>query len=205
MGMSGPDLLAVDDESIALKVGAGLDRGEVGTGTRLRHTFAPDFLRLQNLVEVARLLFRGAPLHQGGTGHDDAEHVDSHRKVKPCQFLAEDHLLDKGCAAPAILFGPAYSRPSAFIKFPMPGLAPLPQQVVGELLLLLAAECRRLIGFQPGPDLFAKGFLFGRIAEVHEGAPWSNRRLAADRRLISDTNRHRKEARRVTGETPKRA
>ena len=53
----------------------------------------------------------------------------------------------------------------------MPGLAALPQQIVGEVFLFLAAQRRRLIGLKPGPDLAAKSFLLGSIAEVHRGAP----------------------------------
>ena len=44
VGVAGPDLLAVDDPLVAVALGPGGERGQVGAGTRLAEELAPDLL-----------------------------------------------------------------------------------------------------------------------------------------------------------------
>ena len=48
MGVSGPDLLSIYYKVIALQLSASLNRGQVGTGARLGHALAPDFVGAQD-------------------------------------------------------------------------------------------------------------------------------------------------------------
>src|SRR5260370_9468949 len=53
----GPDFLAVDDELVALELGAGAGGGEVRTGVRFREALAPDLFAAQNLRQEELFLF----------------------------------------------------------------------------------------------------------------------------------------------------
>src|SRR5579863_4081232 len=95
MSDGGPNLLPVDDERIAVEHRAALQGGKIGTSSRLRHAFAPDLIAGKNRLEVAFLLFVGAPLHDRRAGHNHAKNIASHGKAKASELLLKDHLLDE--------------------------------------------------------------------------------------------------------------
>ena len=60
VGKAGPDLLAVDDEMVAVEHGLGFERSQVAAGVGLGKTLAPDFVARKDAGQVALLLRLGA-------------------------------------------------------------------------------------------------------------------------------------------------
>ena len=60
IGVGGPDLLAVDDEIVAVALGPGLQRGEIGSGVRLGIALAPADQPGGDLRQMLLLLRLGA-------------------------------------------------------------------------------------------------------------------------------------------------
>ena len=60
VGAGGPDLLAVDDEVVAVLLGAGLERGEVGSGVGLGEALTPAALAAGDAADMLALLGLGA-------------------------------------------------------------------------------------------------------------------------------------------------
>ncbi|MNE79969.1 hypothetical protein D3C80_1765000 [compost metagenome] len=73
LAQGGPGLLAVDHVVITLAHGAGLEAGQVRTGTGLGITLAPPVFTAENARQVVRLLRRAAKLDNHRRDHVDAE------------------------------------------------------------------------------------------------------------------------------------
>ena len=111
VGAGGPDLLAVDDELVAVDLGAGLEGGEVGAGVGLGEALAPDVLRGGDAGKVALLLLLGAVDDERG-----AELVGlsvEHGGAPVGELFLENGLLDEGLAEAAVLLGPRDADPAA--------------------------------------------------------------------------------------------
>ena len=161
----GPDFRAVDQELIALVLGAGLQRCEVGTGAGLRVSLAPSNLAAGDFRQMLALLFFVAVFQQRGSEHPDAEAVERRAAVERAHFLTQNFCLVAREAAAAVLarpFGhcPPLRRhpfePLALrvgLKFPMPSA---PASVF--FGLQWATHLGRAICFEPRARLFTKIF-----------------------------------------------
>ena len=76
VGIAGPDLLAVDDEIVAVIDGRGGEAGEVGAGVGLRIALAPADFAARDLRQMRLLLFLGAIFQQRRPEHRDAEGIE---------------------------------------------------------------------------------------------------------------------------------
>src|SRR3546814_9210650 len=89
MRVGGPDLLPVDDPFIADQLGAGAERGKVGTGIGFREALGPDDVPAQSRGDEARLLFLGSPFEK--SGDDQLVSGDAaRRRARLGRFLAQD-------------------------------------------------------------------------------------------------------------------
>src|SRR5581483_4225339 len=111
LGVARPDLLAVDDEVVAVGHGAGLQAGEVGAGARLGEALAPEHVGACDRRQEALLLLLVAVHHDAGADHVDPLPAAAGRAVIGA-LLAEDHLADVAGAGAAVLFGPGHRQPA---------------------------------------------------------------------------------------------
>jgi hypothetical protein len=160
----GPDLLAVDDEVVAVLDPARLQRGQVRPGIGLRIALAPGQLAAQRRGDVLLLLFFGAQLHQGGHEHRDALVADAHVDAGAAEFVDDQVLLHhvRRRAVAAVL--PRHGAPGIAVlqQQPLPGQ----QGRSGPL----AGYCRRravaVLG-EEGAQAVAKDLVFGSQAQIH--------------------------------------
>ena len=169
VGARGPDLLPVDDEVVPVADGAGLQRGQVGSRSRLAVALGPGHLGGRDGGQELALLVLAAVQHQAGAHHADALHV--HGRARQRRLLAVDHLLDVARAAAAVLLRPGHRQPA----------------VLGHALLEGAGRGLRLVGRgplgrrRPLPrdelaHLPAEGLIFCAEAEIHLRLHAPNRR-----------------------------
>src|SRR4051794_17522377 len=160
--VGGPDLLAGD---LPVAVGldrAGLERGEVGSGLRLREALAPDLLTGEDRLEVALLLVLVAVSDDDGPAHHQAEDVRGKRHALARELLVEDRLLNQGGALAAVLLWPGETGPAGVVHLLLPGAAEL------ELGLVVAfGRGAGMVLLQPAPDLVAEGRLGVGQGQVH--------------------------------------
>ena len=88
-----PDLLAVDDPSIAIAYGAGTQPGQIRTGGGLREQLAENDLGGEDPGQEAIFLRLGAMGHDGGSGKANAQVKDIDRRQETAFFLVPDDLL----------------------------------------------------------------------------------------------------------------
>src|SRR5581483_5774978 len=159
-----PHLLAVDEEVVALVLDACARGREVATGVRLREALAPDVLGVEDVREVALLLLRRPPRDDRRPGHAEADHAEVRRRLGARGLLEEDRLVAVGRTGAAVLLRPGQAR--------VPGLtelaAPLPVFVAEAPG---PARRLRLVLFDEGAHLGAKGGLLGRVAQIHASDP----------------------------------
>ena len=148
---AGPDLLAVDDEVVAVAHGAGLQRGEVGAGVGLAHPDAPRGLAGQDAgEELGRLLGRAvgdqrrAHLPVGEPRRGDRGAGRDH-------LLGDDQPLDRRPAAPAELDRPGHADPAVGGEL----AGELLGEAVDPRVVGPAVAVDRLLGHLagPGPEL----------------------------------------------------
>ncbi len=111
VGERGPDLLAVDDEVVAVEHGLGAQRGEVGAGIGLAVALAPDVLAGEDARQMEALLRRRAVADQQRPEHDDA-HVAHPRAAVALVLLDQDQMLGRRQAHAAVLARPAGREPA---------------------------------------------------------------------------------------------
>src|SRR5580658_8527711 len=170
MRVGGPDLLAVDDEIVAVLDRAGLQRSDVGTGVGLGVALAPDLVGRENLRHVALFLLLGAPLDERWPDQHRAELVDQRGRVCAAHLLAIDELLGERGAAAAVLFGPADADPSAAVHLFVPRDAALPvaRALVGKGPLgVFPTFAAGQIGVEPAPQLRTKSLVLCAELEIH--------------------------------------
>jgi hypothetical protein len=91
---------------IAAVLGAGLQRGQVGTGVGLGVALAPADFAAGDAGQVLALLGFGAVPEQGGAKHGDAETLQRHAAAEPGHFLAQHLGLLARQAGAAVFRGP---------------------------------------------------------------------------------------------------
>ena len=89
VGVGGPDLGARHHEVIAVALGLGLERGEVGAGVGLGVALTPADLAATDLRQVLALLLLGAVAQQGRPDHGEPEADERERQAAPGQLLRE--------------------------------------------------------------------------------------------------------------------
>ncbi len=155
---------------VAVEVRARLHVGEIRAGVRLRVALAPDLLARDDRRQEAPLLLVGAEGDDGRAEQSLADVTEAAGSAGARVLLVEDHLLHQRRAAAAVLARPADAGPAARRELLLPG-APLVDQRVLVAGTAAAAHARELAGErvgQPGRDLAAERFVFGREPEVHE-------------------------------------
>ena len=111
-----PDLLAVDDEAVAVEPGRGPDAGEVGAGTRLGEPLAPDLVRREERLQVALLLRVGAARDDRRAGHPEADHAEVRRRLGARFLLEVDRLEPRREPPPSELLRPRDPDPAAVVE-----------------------------------------------------------------------------------------
>ena len=159
----GPGLLAVDHVLAAVALGAGRQRGQVRTRTRLRITLAPPVLHADDARQQLGLLRGAAVLHQHRSDHGQAEGQQPRRARLEALDL-EDQPLQRVPAGAAVLDGPGGRAPAAV------GQDQVPAHIVVAFQPLmsqhLVADIRRQAGGGEGRDL-AEAAQLGRPGQVH--------------------------------------
>src|SRR6267142_1522211 len=156
----GPDLLAVDDEVIALIFGARLEAGQVRSGVRLRVELAPDLLGGQHLLQIPLLLRLGAVHDDRRADEPDAEPVDGGRRAHPGHLVLDDRLLHRRGAPAPVLLGPQHPDVPGLVESPVPRLA------LVERLQVLFGD----VALEPAARRGAEFAVFRRVVQVHRSA-----------------------------------
>jgi len=137
----GPGFLAVDHVVVAIQHGAGLQAGQVGTGSRLGVTLAPPVFPGENARQVPGFLRLTAEFHDHRGDHVDPER-DQPRRTERGALLLEDVSLHHAPASTTLLYRPVGGVPAA------PAQHPLPAQVVCLVEMLAEAnflqQCRQV-------------------------------------------------------------
>ena len=154
--------MAVDQEMVALKHGAGLQTGEVGAGAGFGVALAPADFALDDGGQVFLFLHLGAVFNEHGGEHGLAHALEGGAAAERVHFLGEDFGLFQREAAAAVLLRAGRQRPAAS------GHAVHPQFLLGEFPRRLAAaphrfirrrggaHDRRAVFLQPAPRLGAE-------------------------------------------------
>ena len=168
MPLGRPRLLAVEQVVVALGLGLGLERGQVGAGVGLAEELAPDHLAAGDAGEVALLLLLGAVHHDRRPRqvHPGVHHRE--RGLMLGELLVEDHLLDDAPALAAVFDGPRRRQPA--LRPQLPGELAL-ELVAASLGLRLLAPVRRQLLADELDHLAAKRFVFLGPAKVHGVCP----------------------------------
>ena len=163
--VAGPYFLTIDDIVSILKPGFGLQRGKVRSRIRFGKTLAPNLFRAENLRNEALFLSAGSVSDDRWADQAQTESIGHRRGFKTRHFFPEHRLLHQCGAAATIFFGPGNCRPTAFMKFSLPG----PQVREGFLQRLFAPFGPVLgnVGLQPGAELVAKGEVFRSEVQIH--------------------------------------
>ena len=160
-----PHLLAVEDEAVSVEPRCRAHAREVGAGARLGEALAPDLVRGEKGLQVARLLLVAAVGHDRRPRHPQADHADVRRRLGAGLLLEVDRLETGREAAAAVLRRPRDPRPARVVEgaAPRPHLRPVeaggPAAVRAELVGQVLVE--------PRPDLGAEARFLGGVAEVH--------------------------------------
>ena len=115
VGEARPDLLAVDDEFIALDAAAGAQAAKIGAGAGLREALAPDDVAGENLRQMRTPSVPACRRRSGRPGMIQADErgVERRGRAGPRVFLEPDDLLEHRQAAAADFLRPGDSRPTA--------------------------------------------------------------------------------------------
>ena len=156
-----PDLLAVDDEVVAIAHGAGRERGQIGSRVRLGHADAPRRLAREDAGEELGLLIGGAVVDQRRPHLPVGEPHRGDRCAGGDQLLADDQPVDRRLAAAAELDRPRHADPAVGGHL----LRELLREPVDPRVVVAPVAFHRIDGDLAG--LVAKGGLLGCPVEVH--------------------------------------
>ena len=106
VGAGGPDLLAIDDEVIAVVFGASAQRRQIRAGTRFRIALAPPHFAASDFRQVAGLLFVGAVFQKRGADHRRAHACHRRSNVQGAHLLQQRHVVFFVQAGAAVLLRP---------------------------------------------------------------------------------------------------
>ena len=173
LGTRGPDLLAVDQEVVALVLGAGLEGRKVRTRARLGEALAPLHVAAADQRDMLKLLVLGAVLQEGGAEHHHAHAADGVVGPGAAEFLLDDPGLSRPKAAAAVLAGPGGGAPALGANRLAPGFLGL-----GRLRTLLAhhrvgpaLQLGGEIGIDPFAHFLAEGFRITASKISHKKSP----------------------------------
>src|SRR6185437_6810059 len=139
VGVGGPDLVAVDQEMLALRHRARLQAGEVGARLGLAIALAPADLAARDPRQMRALLLLAAGFEQHRAQHPDAEALQRRPAIEPPHLFLEDARFAGNETAAAILLGPARHGPAARrhalqpelrLRVLEPGITPAPDDLV---------------------------------------------------------------------------
>src|SRR5262249_24104875 len=116
MGITGPDLRARDHKVVAILHSTGGQRRQVTPGARLGEALAPDFLRTEDMPQIARPLRCRTVVHEHRSHHINAHAVDLWWRSQAHTLLGKHHLLHQGRAPATILRGPVQAYPPAVVQ-----------------------------------------------------------------------------------------
>src|SRR5262249_26281090 len=118
---AGPDLLAGDDQIVAVDDCAGRQSGQVGSGPRLGEALTPDDLATEDLREVERLLRFAAARDQGRAAVVEAD-AQRRRIVRagPSDLLVPNEWPHQARAAAAVFLRPRDAGVSGLVHPPLP-------------------------------------------------------------------------------------
>lgn len=168
----GPDLLAVDDEVVAVAYGAGLQRGEVAARARLRVTLAPDRLGAGDAGQVLALLLLAAVHDQRRSQHAHAETARAViGRAVVAELFAEHHLLVDARAQAAVLLRPGGGDPAARRELLVEGVRLIEIIAAGNIKVEAALK-RRQRCLQEGAHLAAQLILGRAETKVHRCPSW---------------------------------
>ena len=150
VAVGGPHLVAVDDEVVAVELGARGQAREVGAGAGLRIALAPGHLAGEDRRQVLRLLLRRAGIDDQRPDEIEAVRIGRGR-ADAADLLEQDDLLRERRAHAAVLPRPMRRDPAALVELAVPGLelgrvdagravAQLHRQIVGDPVAHLLAE-----------------------------------------------------------------
>src|SRR5205085_6890427 len=160
----GPGLLAVDDVLVALALGLGLERGEIGAGARLGKALAPPVVDIGDARQVMLLLLFIAEGVDYGTDHADAKGERRRRRIH-LQFLVEDVMLHRAPPGAAIFLRPVRYAPALLVEDTPPG----DHLVFAEMTALdqLSPGLARHVVAEERPHFLAKRRFFLAESEIH--------------------------------------
>src|SRR5581483_5466211 len=110
------DLLAVDHPLVAVTHRTRGERRNVRARTGLAEQLTPDLFVLGHRLEQALLLLVGAPVHDRGAAHADADDVERARHFPAGELLVDDLGLATAQAEEAVLGRPRRCRPSGLAQ-----------------------------------------------------------------------------------------
>ena len=162
----GPDLLAVNDEIVAVADGRGLEVGQVGAGVGLREALTPDdFLVRRRREELFFQIVRA----EADDGRADLVRLGVEGRVVVQHLVVKDGLHEGVGAEPAILHRPADADPLALAQLAAE-LHGLFEVLVGGMGLPAQDGGRKLL-LDEVLDLLAKGLLFRSELEIQAQPP----------------------------------
>ena len=135
LAQRGPGLLAVDDVFVALTLGFGLDRCQVGARAGLAVALAPPYLATGNAGQKALLLLRRAKRHDDWRHHHRAKRQHA-RRTGQSTFFFKQVLLDRTPAGAAKGGGPGVTEPALFAQNLAPTLQVVSAQAQGVVHLV---------------------------------------------------------------------
>ena len=156
--------------SVAVALGAGLERGEIGAGARLGVADADQQLAIADLRQQLGLLRLRTPLHQHGTHGVHGDHRK--RRAGAVGLVPEDELVEVAATLAAVLLGPADHQP-AIAPHPPHGLAKGRTAELVPLLVEGLAQVGREELAVVVAELAPERLLVGREVDVH-GSGGSN-------------------------------
>ena len=121
VAVGGPDLVAVDDEAVAVEHRAGRKAGEVGAGAGLGIALAPRHVAGEDARQVLRLLLGRAGVDDQRADEAQAVRI-RRRRADAAHLLEQDDLLRQRRAHAAGRFRPVRRDPAALVELAVPGL-----------------------------------------------------------------------------------
>ena len=160
-----PHLLPVDDEVAVLLARARAYTREVGARARLGEALAPDLLRGEDRLEIARLLLLGPVRDDRRPGHAEADHADVRRRLCACHLLEEDRVVRVRRSAPAVLLRPGEPRVARIVQ----RAAPCAHRVAFEpsRSAAVALELLGKVLVDPGAELAPERSFLGGVPQIH--------------------------------------
>src|SRR5262249_22585476 len=163
-----PDLLAVDDEDVAVALAARPEGGQIGAGARLGEPLTPEVGAGEERAEEAAALRVGPMVEDRRADQIDVRTGGRAGGADPVERLLEEPALHDGRAAAAVLPRPRDRRPAALVELPLPRARDLePRRIVGARPAVVATPLARDVRLEPATRLLGECELALREREVH--------------------------------------